>query len=61
MSAKSARALLDFLGDNGEGIHLRGGHVGAVVSSKACDRLWPQIENWFISHDGEAPPLRATA
>jgi len=32
-------------------LHLKGGHVGAVVSSKASKSLWPSCGFW-ATHDG---------
>jgi polyhydroxyalkanoate synthase len=49
---ESARCLLDEISsEDAEGLHMRGGHVGAVVSSKASTRLWPHISDWFVGHD----------
>ena len=31
--------------------HLPGGHVAAVVSESAKDRLWPKLESWWVTHD----------
>ncbi len=57
VSKKSATALLDLVPpENAEGLHLRGGHVGAVVSSKASERLWPALADfWRRNEWGEAP------
>jgi len=30
---------------------MRGGHVGAVVSRKAADRLWPLMSNFWAERD----------
>jgi polyhydroxyalkanoate synthase len=32
-------------------IHLAGGHVGGVVSSKAKTRLWPKLSGWWAARD----------
>ncbi|MEM9067345.1 MAG: alpha/beta fold hydrolase [Myxococcota bacterium] len=32
--------------------HLRGGHVGAVVSQSASKRLWPILQQWWADRDG---------
>lgn len=63
VTSKSARCLLDLVSsEHVEGLHLPGGHVGAVVSRKASGGLWPQIADWFAAHDGsEAANLLATA
>lgn len=46
--AQSARALVDFVDDKlMTHVHLYGGHVGAVVSRKAAQNLWPLVSNWF--------------
>ncbi len=45
---ESAKALNDHVDDellNHQ--HLYGGHVGAVVSRKASDHLWPLVSEWF--------------
>ncbi|MCB9618896.1 MAG: alpha/beta fold hydrolase [Sandaracinus sp.] len=31
--------------------HLPGGHVAAVVSESAKDRLWPKLETWWAARD----------
>ena len=35
-------------------LHLRGGHVGAVVSKKAAAGLWPQLSRWWAVRDTDA-------
>lgn len=37
-----------------EATHLRGGHVGAVVSSSAAKRLWPVLQSWWATRDGKS-------
>ncbi len=32
-------------------LHLAGGHVGAVVSRKAAQTLWPQLSRWWAARD----------
>ena len=50
--AQSVEALLDHIDpDMGEVLELRGGHVGAVVSSRASTSLWPKLSDWFIGED----------
>lgn len=34
-----------------EHMHLRGGHVGAVVSRKAAGGLWPAMSDWWLARD----------
>ena len=46
--AESAKALNDHVGDElMNHVHLYGGHVGSVISSKADENLWPVVEKWF--------------
>jgi polyhydroxyalkanoate synthase len=49
---KSAAALLDRV-KSADKVHLHqpGGHVGAVVSKKASQRLWPKLSGFWQSHD----------
>ena len=56
--AESARALNDHV-DEGlvQHVHLRGGHVGAVVSRKASQQLWPLVSDWFAGAEPEALEL----
>jgi polyhydroxyalkanoate synthase len=35
-------------------LHLTGGHVGAVVSRKAAQGLWPQLSQWWAARDTDA-------
>jgi polyhydroxyalkanoate synthase subunit PhaC len=52
--AASAACLLDLVGTaDKRRIHLPGGHVGAVVSRKACQALWPQLAAWWAERDEE--------
>jgi len=48
VSSASAAALAE-RAPNAERMHLPGGHVGAVVSRKASDRLWPALARWWES------------
>jgi polyhydroxyalkanoate synthase subunit PhaC len=48
---ESAQVLLTKIGsDLKKLLHLNGGHVGAVVSRRAKDGLWPALSEWFILH-----------
>lgn len=54
---RSAAVLLDRVGSaDRERIHLPGGHVGAVVSRKAAQTLWPRISSWWAARDGAVTP-----
>jgi polyhydroxyalkanoate synthase len=54
--APSAAALLDAIGSTEKKhLHLAGGHVGAVVSKHAAKTLWPQLNEFFASHDSPCP------
>lgn len=51
----SAAALLDHVSSpDKDRLHLRGGHVGAVVSKKAATGLWPQLSRWWAVRDTDA-------
>ncbi|MCC7539602.1 MAG: alpha/beta fold hydrolase, partial [Deltaproteobacteria bacterium] len=58
---RSAAVLLDRISSaEREHIHMPGGHVGAVVSRKASETLWPQLSAWWAAHDQPvSPPARA--
>lgn len=46
----SAQAILGLAGSTDiQHLHLHGGHVGAVVSRKASQTLWPQLSGFFAS------------
>ncbi len=48
----SAACLIDLVGaSDKQRIHLAGGHVGAVVSRKAADGLWPKLAAWWAERD----------
>ncbi len=52
---KSAAVLNELVGtDEPDLMHMRGGHVGAVVSRKASKGLWPDISNWYRGHEPSA-------
>ena len=52
---RSATPLLDTVSSaDTHHIHLPGGHVGAVVSRKAAEHLWPQLSAWWRTHDEPA-------
>jgi polyhydroxyalkanoate synthase subunit PhaC len=36
------------INDRYQEISLHGGHVGALIGSKATRQLWPQLSSWFI-------------
>ena len=40
-----------------ERIHLAGGHVGAVVSRKASETLWPRLSAWWAARDADSPSV----
>ena len=50
---RSAAALVDRVssGDKHH-MHLPGGHVGAVVSRRSAQHLWPLISGWWAQRDG---------
>lgn len=49
---ESAAAIFDLVGSKEKhSIHLPGGHVGGVVSSKAKKTLWPQLSNFWVGVD----------
>jgi len=48
----SARPLIDLAGARDKQIVVdRGGHVGAVVSRKAAERLWPALHTFWADRD----------
>ncbi|HEY5933929.1 MAG TPA: alpha/beta fold hydrolase [Kofleriaceae bacterium] len=48
----SAKPLIDLAGSRDKQIVVdRGGHVGAVVSRKAADRLWPAFHTFWAQRD----------
>ncbi len=59
----SAEILIDRVSsEDKQCLRLNGGHVGAVVSSKASQGLWPTISTWFAERDGaNTPKLHAAA
>jgi polyhydroxyalkanoate synthase len=51
----SAAALLTAVSSPDKAqLHLNGGHVGAVVSRKAAQGLWPQLSQWWAARDTDA-------
>jgi polyhydroxyalkanoate synthase len=60
----SAGALLERVSSAvKERVHLPGGHVGAVVSRKAAERLWPKMTAFWTAHEPAAarPPAPVEA
>ncbi|MFT7621122.1 MAG: polyhydroxyalkanoate synthase [Myxococcota bacterium] len=50
--ADSAGVLIEAVGaEDKQRIHLRGGHVGAVVSRSAAKSLWPTMSAWWSARD----------
>jgi polyhydroxyalkanoate synthase subunit PhaC len=50
----SAKVLVDRVASaDKEWLHLRGGHVGAVVSKSAAKGLWPKLSTWWAARDDE--------
>ncbi|HEU0035759.1 MAG TPA: alpha/beta fold hydrolase [Kofleriaceae bacterium] len=48
----SAQPLIDQVGATDKQLVVdRGGHVGAVVSRKACERLWPTFSRFWAERD----------
>jgi polyhydroxyalkanoate synthase len=48
----SATALVDRVSSpDKDRLHLSGGHVGAVVSRKASQTLWPTLSRWWAERD----------
>ena len=49
---RSAAALFDHISSEDKThLHLDGGHVGAVVSSRAKRTLWPSLAEFWVDHD----------
>ncbi|MFU8803682.1 MAG: PHA/PHB synthase family protein [Bradymonadaceae bacterium] len=62
VSVRSAAAIVDRVSStHKEHLCLCGGHVGAVVSSKARHALWPRLSAWFASCDGESIDFSAAS
>ncbi|MEZ4223179.1 MAG: alpha/beta fold hydrolase [Polyangiaceae bacterium] len=52
---ESARVLLDRVSSSDKvHLHLPGGHVGAVVSKKAKQTLWPKLADFWLQRDAAA-------
>jgi polyhydroxyalkanoate synthase subunit PhaC len=57
--AAGAKALLDRASSKDKThVHLPGGHVGAVVSRAASEKLWPKLSEFWAQRDS-APKTRA--
>jgi polyhydroxyalkanoate synthase len=49
---RAAQPLIDLVGSRDKQILVdRGGHVGAVVSRKAAERLWPALQTFWAQRD----------
>jgi polyhydroxyalkanoate synthase len=60
--AASATPLCDAVGsDDVQHIQLGGGHVGAVIASRAREGLWPQMSRFWADRDGRPAALRRAA
>ncbi len=58
---QSAAELMERVGaQDRERIHLRGGHVGAVVSKSGSANLWPKMSAWWAARD-QMPATRSEA
>lgn len=59
---QSAAVLIDRVAATDKArIHLSGGHVGAVVSRKASETLWPQLSAWWAARDDAPAPAAVAA
>jgi len=62
---KDAKELVDRVSSTDkEWLHLQGGHVGAVVSKSASQKLWPKLAAFWEERDGavkEAPAKKGRA
>jgi polyhydroxyalkanoate synthase len=53
---RSAAAILDHVAsDDTHHLHLPGGHVGAVVSRRASQHLWPELSRFWAERDAAQP------
>jgi polyhydroxyalkanoate synthase len=60
--AASATPLVDAVGSTDvEHVHLTGGHVGAVIASRARENLWPRMSRFWAERDGQAVALARVA
>lgn len=51
--AAGAKALFEMAGSTDKThLHLPGGHVGAVVSRAASEKLWPKLSDFWAARDG---------
>jgi polyhydroxyalkanoate synthase len=59
--AASATPLVDLVSSEDiQHMHLSGGHVGAVIASRARDNLWPRMSRFWADRDAGRAMLRAT-
>ncbi len=59
---EAATALVELAGSKAkEHVHLPGGHVGAVISRSAAQRLWPVIDRFYATHDGSPRARKRSA
>jgi polyhydroxyalkanoate synthase len=59
---KSAVELVERAGSTDkERLHLKGGHVGAVVSRKAAQGLWSKLSEWWAARDAAPTPAVTVA
>lgn len=60
--AKSASILHDVIASKERELKvLRGGHVGAVVSRRASQSLWPMLSDWYRERDSTASDVLAVS
>jgi polyhydroxyalkanoate synthase len=58
--AASATPLLDLVSSEDiQHMHMSGGHVGAVIASRARDNLWPRMSRFWADRDASPATLRA--
>jgi polyhydroxyalkanoate synthase len=58
--AASATPLVDLVSSEDiQHMHLSGGHVGAVIASRARDNLWPRMSRFWADRDAGSATLRA--
>jgi polyhydroxyalkanoate synthase subunit PhaC len=60
--AASATPLVGAVGSTDvEHMHLTGGHVGAVIASRARENLWPRMSRFWAERDGRTSALAVVA
>ncbi|HWM85383.1 MAG TPA: alpha/beta fold hydrolase [Kofleriaceae bacterium] len=60
--AASATPLLEAVGSRDvQHMHLGGGHVGAVIASRARENLWPHMSRFWAERDGRTSQLSRAA